>query len=398
MSKYRHHVMLIVVALIWLALFDFFTQISSQGIIYPDSHSYQLASENLYVFFRGDNYRPILISAVYGIPYLFGFGNSAIYTFSFYINIFCWIASFLIFYEIAKTFLKLEKAFWLTLASMSFVGLTAYVFHFLSETLYLPVILLGLWFLAMYYRNRKFFYLSMALALFICSMLIRPGAKFFAIILLLFFLPEILKNFNRKAIIPLYAGLFLVFVQCAGLKFQTGNFTVSYIDGVTLYNYIGSRAMELNGNPPRDFSYIYSFDCPTQKQMAADDFINQVKTNFPNLVRAYFWDLSGNTTTGNVCIDDCKNIKVRGLFLKTVFYELSRWQNIVFTCIGIILSLYFFLQKRQERAFLAMAFFIVYTISLSAISHSQGDCFHMVTYPFALLLIAKVVSKKKLDS
>jgi hypothetical protein len=395
MMKYKYHLLLVLMALLWISAFDFLTQMSLQNIIYPDSNSYRAASENLYIFYRGDNYRPILMAAIFGIPYLFGFGDTAIYTFSFYVNLFCWIGSVLVFFEIGKLFLRRKTAFVLSAFSIFLVGVTAYVFHLLSENIYLLLTLSAFWFLAKYYQNRQFFYLSFSLAIFISCMLVRPGAKFFAVILLVFFIREVVANYAAKTAWLIYGSLFMVFIQCAGLRFQSGNFTITYIDAVTLYNYLDGRAIALNGEAFRSHNDIYALDYPMQKEIAAADFSKQVQTNLPNLVRAFFWDVSENATAGNVCIDDCMNKKGRSIFMKETFFVISKWQNIILTFAGAILSIYFLLWRRREWQFSLMAFFIVYTILLSGISYEQGDRFHVVTFPFALLLFAKVIQEKR---
>jgi hypothetical protein len=73
-------------------------------------------------------------------------------------------------------------------------------------------------------------------------MLIKPGAKFFGIVMLLFFFKEILKNYKQKSMIFLYGSLLMIVIQVVGMKVQYGDFTISYIDGVTYHNYICSKA------------------------------------------------------------------------------------------------------------------------------------------------------------
>ena len=107
----------------------------------------------------------------------------------------------------------------------------------------------------------------------------------------------------------------MVFVQCAGLKYQFGNFTLSYIDSVTYYDYIGSKAMCLKEgkefsqlNNPRG-EYIYSIECSEQRKIANEDLKQQLQHNTLNLLKAFISDVVDNATSGNVCIDDCKNVK-----------------------------------------------------------------------------------------
>ena len=51
---------------------------------------------------------------------------------------------------------------------------------------------------------------------------------------------------------------------------------------------------------------------------------------------------------------------------------------------------------KQRKATFFVAFFILYIIILSGISCGQGDRFHLVTFPFVILLLAKFLSETKL--
>jgi hypothetical protein len=277
----------------------------------------------------------------------------------------------------------------------------AFVFHLLSETIYVFFILTAFYFLAKYYQQKLFWQLSVSLSIFILSMLIRPGAKFLAIVFVLYFIREILKNLRHKFSWFIYGSLLLVFVQCAGVKYQFGNFTISYIDSVTYYDYIGSKAMCLKEGKtysqldnPRG-GYIYSHECYKQREIANEDLKQQLQHNTLNLGKAYISDVEDNATSGNVCVDDCKNVNNRKhfQFWKALFFEVSKWQNWIFTVVGFCLAVFcFFKSYKKEKLYGFISFFILYTLILSGISCGQGDRFHVITFPFVLLLLAKFLS------
>jgi hypothetical protein len=403
LKKYNYHFLIILIGLFWISIFDFLTQMSSQGIIYPDSSSYVESAKNLYVFYRGHNYRPILMAIINGFPYLFGSSDETVLAFSFYVNIFCWLAFFVVLFEIFKDYLSPKYSFLFTFFSILFLGNTAFLFHLLTENIYMFFIVLGFYFLINYYKKQQFWLLSVALSIFILSMLIKPGSKFLAIVFTLYFIKEIYKNYKSRFTWLIYGSLFLVFIQCAGVKYQFGNFTLSYIDTVTYYNYIGSKAMFIKYgkeyqqmNNPRA-EYIFSHECKIQKEIASADLKQQLQYNTLNLIKAYFSDVIENSKTGNTCIEDCKNINNKSYFefWKQLFYTISKWQNRVFTILGFCLALfYFFKSYKKEIVFSFISFFILYIMILSGISCGQGDRFHVITFPFVVLLLAKFLSEK----
>jgi hypothetical protein len=197
----------------------------------------------------------------------------------------------------------------------------------------------------------------------------------------------------------------MVLLQCAGLKYQFGSFTVSYIDSVTYYNYLGSKAVCVEYgkeysqmNNPRA-EYLFSLDTEQQKRLASDDLKQQLQYNKLNLAKAYVLDVIENTKTGNTCIEDCRNVghTANFSFWNKLFMTLSKWQNRCFTVLALFLSLYYIVKqhKRDEFGFL-IAGYIGYIIATSGISCGQGDRFHLVTFPFVILLLVRFLRQQKL--
>ncbi|MDN3676613.1 hypothetical protein QWY90_04735 [Flavobacterium paronense] len=403
-GKYKYHILILVIGIIWISVFDFLTQMSSQGVMHSDSYNYQESAKNLYVFFTGHIYRPILMAAITGIPYLFGGSDESIFAFSFYVNLSCWFASFLLLFEILKEFSKPKTAFVFTLFAIFIVGNTVHVFHLLTETIFQFFIILAFYLMLKYYKTKEFWYLSLSLSLLLSSMLIKPGSKFLAIVVTLYFIKEILRNYKSKSIIFLYGSLLMIGIQCVGMKYQFGNFTITYIDSVTYYAYVGSKAMCIKygkeysqkDNPRAD--YLFSYDAINQKKIAGEDFKNQLQFNTLNLTKAYFLDIIENTKSGNSCIEECKNWKKRSHFefWRKLLFDVSKWQNRIFTLLAFILALYYFLKTyKKPSALIFASFFILYIIILSGISCGQGDRFHLVTFSFMLVLLAKYLSDTK---
>lgn len=402
--KYKYHFLIIFIGFCCLEVLNFLLQLDKQTLIYPDCSNYLESAQKMYHKFTGHYYRPMVMAFITGIPYLFGSSDAVIFEWSFIVNVFCWLGTSIILFEIIKNFVKEKVAFWFAILPFFILGNIILNYHILTENSFVFFVVLAFYLLFQYYKTKKFWYLSLSLSLFLSSMLIKPGAKFFAIILVLFFIREVFKNYTHKSMIFLYGSLLMIVIQVVGMKAQYGDFTISYIDGVTYHNYICSKAecfkngkeYEQINNPRAE--YLFSLDFSDQKKVAFEDLKNQIQTNFPNLVKAHFLDVVENSKTGNACIEDLKNKDNSNNFnfWKNFFFTITKWQNRIFTLLGILLStLFLWKGYKNKKATFFVAFFIVYIIILSGISCGQGDRFHLVTFPFVILLLAKFISDRK---
>jgi hypothetical protein len=396
--NYKYHLLLILIGLAWLEILNVLLQLDCQNLIYPDSQNYHQSAEKMFLKFTGHFYRPLLMAFITGFPYLLGSSSSGIYQWSFFVNVFCWLGTALLCFEILKHFLSEKRAFWFAGFSFLIVGSVVLNFHLLTENIYVFFIICSVYFLFRYYKEKQFWTLSLALSLVLVSMLIKPGSKFLAIFFCLYFVKEILKNYKNKSILFLYASLTLIMIQLIGMKVQYGNFTISYIDGVTYHNYLFSKAECIkNGeeynqiNNPRS-EYLFSLNFTEQKKVALEDLKHQMQFNTINVFKAYLSDIYENTIKGNSCIYDLKNKKELSYFdsVKESFFWISKWQNRVLTVLGFSLSLFFLLKKnKNDLPYRFIAFYILYIMILSGISCGQGDRFHLVTFPFVIILLAK---------
>ena len=403
LSKYKYHLLIVIIGLLCLHIVAFLLQLESQNSIYPDSQNYHESASKMFLKFTGHYYRPLLMAFITGFPYLFGSSDAGIYEWSFYVNIFCWIGTSLVLFEILKSFIDVKKAFWFAIIPFFFIGNIVLNYHLLTENIYVFFIIVVFYLLFRYYTTKEFWYLSLSLSLLFSSMLIKPGSKFLAIVIGLYFVKEIVKNYRSKSILFLYGSFLLIGIQVIGMKAQYGDFTISYIDGVTYHNYLCSKAECFkNGNEYSQINnpraeYLFGLVFTEQKKVAKEDLKYQISHNFINLVKAYFSDVVENSKTGNACIEDCKNNNETSYFdfFKEAMYFVSKWQNRLFTILGFLLAIFYgFKSYKNVNPISFVAFFIIYIYVLSGISCGQGDRFHLVTFPFVVLLLAKFVSER----
>ena len=402
-QKYRFHLLLVLIGLIWLFVLHQLLDISAQTLIFPDATNYNEAATNLYWYYRGHCYRPMLMAGIYGLPLLFGASDTDLYTIAIFINIILWLATILILFEMLKNYVSEKIAFWFTLVFVLMISNALFNFHLLAETPFLFFLLLSFYFIQKYNNTKIFKWLAIGLSLLVLSMLIKPASKFFAILLLIYYIKILFQNYKMKSMLFLYGSIFLCFIQAAGLKHQFGDFTISYIDSVTFHNYIFSKADAYrNGEEyhqidnPRA-AYLFTHKVHEQKQIANADIKEQLLDNKLNLVKAYGDNLFWNSATGSICANAYSNVLQSKSFGKkqSVLYTISKFQNRLMTVLGIIVGLFslLYFYKKESTAFLA-ALFVLYIIGISGISSDQGDRFHQITYPFTLLLLAVLLKTK----
>jgi hypothetical protein len=401
LCKYKFQLSIVFIGICVLEIFAFYLQLGEQTLIYPDCSNYLESANNLFIKHTGHYYRPILMAFITGLPYLFGSSEAAILDWSFFVNVFCWLGTSILVFEILKKILKEQIAFVLAFTTFLIFGSLVLNFHVLTENIYVFCIMLSFYLLMKYHSTNQFLFLSLAISLLLLSMLIKPGSKFLAIIFVLYYLRDIFKNYSAKSAIFIYGSIVLIVVQVVGMRVQFGDFTISYIDGVTYHNYLFSKAECLkNGkeysqlNNPRA-EYLFSLDFTDQKKVAYNDAVHQVKTNLPNVFKAYFSNLVENAKTGNACIEDLKDYYSSSNFetLKLTFYNVTKWQNRILTLLSVLIAFYYL--RKKEKLYRGIAFFIVYIIFLSGISSGQGDRFHLVVFPFTFLLLGKYISEKR---
>lgn len=393
--KYKYQLILVVIGLIWTGLLNYILQIKLQTFIFPDSESYLLASENLYLFHKTDNIRPSLIAAINGFPLLFGFSKIALFAWNTFVNLIAWFAIVVLIYQIVSKFTTQKIAFFSALVYLFSVGSFIIIFQVLSETVFAFVLLLSLYYFQKYFRNKKEKYISIGISLLILSVLIKPVSLGLVLILLLIFFFKLKKIVFQKWSLPIYFSLVVLVFHMYSMKKTYGDFTISYIDSFTYYNYLGTRADCLKNNTQfvqcNNARYLYfnTLSLSEGKKAAFDDMKNQIATNNVNLLKAYFTNIFFNTWRGSGYFYEFKNVNQTSYFetAKTLFRGISKLQNIFYTLFGVIVSIYFLTRNRKEINFIKIvSLFVIYIFLVSGISSDQGDRFHIVFYPFVIIL------------
>ncbi|WP_299518395.1 hypothetical protein, partial [uncultured Flavobacterium sp.] len=134
-----------------------------------------------------------------------------------------------------------------------------------------------------------------------------------------------------------------------------------------------------------------------QKKIAKEDILEQIQNNKINIVKAYFHNFTWNSLSGNIIINSYSNVLNDSNFpkIQSSLYWISKYQNRMMTVLGIVLSLFTLIKYYRKDVFLFFtALLVIYIIGISGISSDQGDRFHIITYPFTLVLLANYLKSK----
>ena len=393
-SKFKYENLLILIAIVFTLIVNFLMQINYQTFVFGDSFSYILAAKELYIKAKLNDHRPLVITIINGFPLLFNNNEKNLFLWSFILNYFCWLTTIILLFNIAKKIVDIKKSFIITLCYILCIGNFFIIFDLLSETIFIFLLVLILYFTTLFDKSKSIMFLVYNLCLLILMTMIKPLSVGLIFIFIFIYFKDLKLIFRCKYLVLIFLSLSVLAIQLINMKKQFGNYTISYIDGVTYYNYLGTRADCYKKNiefvPGRNKRIIELKDKTMIeiKLIAKKDFINQLSNNKYNLLKAYFFNVINNSTKGSGSVHECVNKKNTCYFVYFlyIFKAVSKIQNIVFTFLGFILSIYFIFTK-ASKLIKFTSVLILYFIFISAISSNQGDRFHIVFYPLVIILI-----------
>lgn len=393
-SKVKYESFLLIIALVFYLVVVYLMQISDQTIIFGDTNSYVLAAKQLYIEGKLNDHRPLVISLINGFPLLFSTQEKYLFVWSLLINTVSWLSTILFLFYTAKEWIAPKKAFLFALTYIFFIGNLFIVFHLLSETLYIFFLVLFFYFITLFYKYKN----SKSLVYSCCLLLLMTMIKPFSVGLLYVFIwiyrkdLKLIVRFKNSVTISLC--LAILGVQLVQMKRQYGTYTISYIDGVTYYDYLGTKADCLKKNiafvqgKNERVKRIKYKTLMEMKVIAKEDFEAQITNNTYNLFKAYILNGIDNATHGSASVHGCINQNNTSYFdiFSYLFKGLSKIQNILFTSLGLLISIAFiFMKTPKPIKFTSLT--LTYIIAVSAISSDQGDRFHIVIYPLLLILL-----------
>lgn len=376
--------------------------------MFSDSVSYVDASKMLYEEYKPHFARPILFAFLIGLSRII-YENPSMEQYVFFsimINMGSWMLSLAILYKTLQIYLNNKIAFWLTTCMLFSFGIVIHNYLLMTESLSLLFLSSITYFLLRFSfsKDNAYVYLIFACSLLNLLILIRPGFLYIGFIASIALIVYVIHNrlkFNKNFILFI-ASIGLVFVQYLAMYKAYGKATISFIDKITWYRYLGAQASAdaLNidfENAIQARDSILTGKSPIEiNQICSEDFNAQIRTNLPNIFPNYFKNLVTNSIGGSNGILTAINAhKSKGkIYILTLrgFFYLTMLQN---ACYVLLLLIAFLLIGRNifeiNFAILILSGLILYVIMTSAISFWQGDRFHLVIYPIILVVFSYAV-------
>lgn len=404
--KIKYEYLLFLLALIWVLFFSYVIQLKAEFSPIGDDQSYLTAAKELFLEMKLNDGRPMLISAILGFPLLFFNSDAVVIKWGIFVNFCCWFFTVLLIFKIISSRLNRKKAFLFSLFFILCIGNLAIAFNLLSESLFIFMLVLAVFFINKYYESTKYHFVTLAVAILLLAILVKPMAIGLVYIVTLFFFKKLKAIIWNKYIVFCFLGLSLLFVQMYSLKKNYGDFTISYIDSITYYNYLGGKAdclrkgIEYVPGENERANYFSKFSSHEQRKIAKNDIKEQLQNNKLNLLKSYLFCIYSNSSKASYIVSQCKNANqtIYFDFFYFLFKVISKTQTILFTIIGVLTSIYCLVRRKNETHLsLILSMMILYVFFISAISCYQCDRFHILFFPFVIILFSKFFETKKVE-
>ena len=110
-SKVKYEYLLAIIATIWVVFFSFTIQLKPYFSQIGDDGTYLYSARLLYHNAQLDDTRPLLISVIHGLPYLFGCTDNVIIKWGIFLNFLSWFFTAVLLFKMVSKITDRKKAF-----------------------------------------------------------------------------------------------------------------------------------------------------------------------------------------------------------------------------------------------------------------------------------------------
>lgn len=370
-------------------------------VIPVDTFSYIKASDMLYNDLVPHPTRPLGYALISGLPNLvFSNLNDNYYiSFGVFLNLISWITSLVFFNKTLRLFFTPKFSFLVSLIPMFSFGGVFSVFWMLTEPIIVLFLSLISFSLSKYVKKDDIKHLIVATSLLNFATLVKPGFIYLGLtasIALIIYLTQDNRNKNIKIPAILFITSLIFITLQAGIMYKTyDKVTVSFIDKITWYYYLGSESeAEAEGIPLDTIRELRRQELSgkslsEQSRIISSDMKRQIRENTYIVFKNWGLNIIENSKSGNSIIFSIRNeLKQKYMKLFTTLLLITTiLQNISF--ILILLFCAFLMAKKYFKyniAILLLTALLFYVIITSGISFSQGDRFHYPLYQSIIII------------
>jgi hypothetical protein len=326
--------------------------------------------------------------------------------FNYSLNLVLWLTTILLIFKTVRLFASDKIAIGTSVLYVFCFGSMSHIGLILTEPI-TTFLLTTCGFLAFrYLKDQQVNNLGYICGILLISVLVRPGMMYWA---LLVTLVTVIWAYRSGALTinwlrPIIFGIGCVLLQAVSVQKEYGNFTVSYIDKATWYNYLGAQVEA--DETGRDYwdvkaehqAVLAQNSWPENSVMCKDDLLHHVRSE-PFLVLQYFVRNIGINAIGkNYGISTAQNFTGSSMHkpLQYVLTYTAMAQNLLFVLGSVLLGIVLLIKREWNIATTLVIGSIAYIVFTSGISFNQGDRFNVVFYPLTLMLLAYVISRSRM--
>ncbi len=398
-------------------------------ILHGDAYDYHTAAQWLYT----EHFRPHP-TRMFGFPLIMGWitvwdsSFEAFWKTSSLLNVGFWLLTgFLLLRIGGKLFGAAHRLSYFPLVFFGLqIGNVVMVSQAVTETVYTFLLVLVLWLWMSATDNKQTRYLLAAFGVFCFSLVIRPTASVWLVVVLpalCWFFWQKKQHFWQNSGIALLCLAATLGLQSGLMKTYYGVYNTSNIGLLTYFLYTDAYASAAAETPGggwqekgeswyREYERRQKWigmdsmtatninDWPAARSAMLEQCRSTWSNNKSGLLKSYCRNLVSNSVNGCIIVEflakRCENqtIRQRARYL----FLLGRLQNIFCTIAAFALALCAFIMALRQRKWPDkvqwLSFFAVSVILLSAVSFAQGDRFHMVVTPLTGIVIGYWFSKK----
>jgi hypothetical protein len=384
-----------------------------------DCQSYRNAAHFLY-FENGKPHptRPPLFPFFVGIPSLFSNSELFCNVFIMFFNFLCHLLTLFFLFKTLVKIVNSKTAFYLSLLFALNISSIVINNQTLTEPLYTLSLTLIVYFIQKYFYDKSIKNLFGAYLILCLSILIRPS------LLPMFWVSSVIIFINilffaKQKILKI--AFFLIPLSILGFQMKHmndvyGKPTVSFIGELAYFTYLTPYATEYDQYPDwqsrsnawqivrheRMKLYEQKDTFSTVNWVSLTDFaqneLNEMLVQKPkSLLITYAHHIISNAFAYSMLVFWLENKRNEPSFntFKKIALNLTRCQNMVYSSMILIVFPILFLfkkTKKEEKLLITTVGFIgLFIITISGISITQGDRFHIVFVPLALVILSFLI-------